>query len=162
MQYIILGFIKIIDNIILTAKSLSTYKGQKILSSLLVIVSQLIFYLVIDKVIEDNTMAAIIIVSIASGVGNYIAFWINDKFKKDSIWQNIITSNDKEMLINLCTMLKQHKIKYLLYNTYNRSFNESLTVMIFSKTKNDSKLIDNYLKQTNSKYLRMIDGVEIQ
>jgi uncharacterized protein YebE (UPF0316 family) len=162
MQYIILGFIKIIDNIILTAKSLSTYKGQKILSSLLVIVSQLIFYLVIDKVIEDNTMAAIIIVSIASGVGNYIAFWINDKFKKDSIWTNIITSNDKEMLINLCTMLKHHKIKYLLYNTYNRSFNESLTVMIFSKTKNDSKLIDNYLKQTNSKYLRMIDGVEIQ
>ena len=106
-------------------------------------------------------MTAIIIVSIASGIGNYIAFIINDKFKKDSTFENIITSSDKEMLIDLCTMLKQHKIKYLLYNTYNRSFNESLTVTIFSKTKSDSKLIDNYLEKTNAKYLRMIGGIEV-
>ena len=162
MQYIVLGIIKIIDNVILTAKSLSTYKGQKILSSLLVIVSQLIFYLVIDKVIEDNTMAAILTVSIASGIGNYIAFIINDKFKKDDTWTNIVTSNDRMMLVGLCTMLKEHKIKYLLYDTYNRSFHESLTVMIFSKTKDESKLIDNYLAKTNAKHLRMINGVEIK
>ena len=87
---------------------------------------------------------------------------VNDKFKKDDVWENIITSSNKEMLINLCTMLKEHKIKYLLFNTYNRSFNESLTVMIFSKTKADSKLIDAYLDQTDAKYLRMIDGTEVK
>ena len=111
---------------------------------------------------SDDTLLVIISISIASGIGNYIAFLINDKFKKDDTWQNIITSNDRMMLVDLCTMLKEHKIKYLLYNTYNRSFNESLTVMIFSKTKDESKLIDNYLAKTNAKYLRMIDGIEIK
>lgn len=161
MIYLILGLVKIFDNIILTAKSLATYKGQKLFSSILVIISQLIFYLVIDQVINDSTMLAIIIVSVSSGIGNYLAFIINDKFKKDDVWQNIVTSSDKEMLIGLCTILKEHRIKYLLFDTYNRSFYESLTVIIFSKTKDESKLIDDYLKTTNSKYLRMIDGIEI-
>lgn len=160
--YIILCVIKVIDNIVLTIKTLTTYKGYKLLSSILVAISQLIFYLVIQQIINDDTLIAIILISISSGIGNYVAFIINDKFKKDSTFENTITSSDKEMLIDLCTMLKQHKIKYLLYNTYNRSFNESLTVTIFSKTKKDSKLIDNYLEKTNTKYLRMIDGIEIK
>ena len=162
ITYIVLGIIKVIDNIILTAKSLATYKGMKIISSILVIISQLLFYLVIDQVINDSTMLAIIIVSVSSGIGNYIAFMINDKFKKDDIWENIITSSNKEMLVELCTMLKKHKIKYLLFDTYNRSFIESYTVMIFSKTKAESKLVDEFLEQTDIKYLRMIDGIEIK
>ena len=162
LTYILLGCVKVFDNIILTAKSLATYKGQKILSSILVIISQLIFYLVIQQVVNDNTLLAIIIVSISSGIGNYIGFLIDDKFKKDDIWENTITSSDKEMLVGLCTMLKEHKIKYLLFNTYTRSFKESLTVTIFSKTKAESKLIDDYLSQTDAKYLRMIDGAEIK
>lgn len=160
LTYILLGCVKIFDNIVLTVKSLATYKGQKILSSILVIISQLIFYLIIQQVVNDNTLLAIIIVSISSGIGNYIGFLIDDKFKKDDVWENTITSSDKEMLVGLCTMLKEYKIKYLLFNTYTRSFKESLTITIFSKTKAESKLIDDYLAQTDSKYLRMIDGIE--
>ena len=114
LTYILLGCVKIFDNIVLTVKSLATYKGQKILSSILVIISQLIFYLIIQQVVNDNTLLAIIIVSISSGIGNYIGFLIDDKFKKDDVWENTITSSDKEMLVGLCTMLKEHKIKYLL------------------------------------------------
>lgn len=161
MQYVILSLIKIFDNIILTAKSIATYKGQKLFSSILVAVSQLLFYLVIDQVVNDSTMAAIIVVAISSGVGNYVAFIINDKFKKDDTWTNIITCSNKNDIVKLCTMLKEHKIKYLVFDTYNRSFVESLTVMIFSKTKYESKLIDEFLEQNNIKYLRMIDGIEV-
>lgn len=162
MTYILLSLVKICDNIIMTAKSLATYKGQKLLSSVLVVVSQLIFYLVISQVINDNTMLAIIIVSISSGIGNYLAFMINDKFKKDDVWENTITSSNKEFLVNLCTMLREHKVKYLLYDTYNRRFEQSYTVTAFTKTKAESKLIDTYLKNTNVKYLRMIDGEEVK
>lgn len=161
MQYVILSLIKIFDNIILTAKSIATYKGQKLFSSILVAVSQLLFYLVIDQVVNDSTMAAIIVVAISSGVGNYVAFIINDKFKKDDTWTNIITCSNKNDIVKLCTMLKEHKIKYLVFDTYNRSFVESLTVMIFSKTKYESKLIDEFLEQNNIKYLRMIDEIEV-
>lgn len=160
-MYLLLSLIKILDNVILTAKSIATYKGQKIMSSILVIVSQLIFYLIINQVIEDNTMLAIIVVSVSSGIGNYLAFLINEKFKKDDVWTNIITSSHKELLIDLCTMLREHKVKYLLYDTYNRKFEQSYTVTAFTKTKFESKLIDDFLRNTDIKYLRMIDGVEV-
>ena len=162
LTYILLGIIKVIDNVILTAKSLATYKGMKIISSILVIISQLLFYLVIDQVINDSTMLAIIIVGISSGIGNYIAFLINEKFKKDDTWTNILTCSNKKDIVKLCTMLKENKIKYLLFDTYNRSFVESYTVMIFSKTKAESKLIDGFLEQADFKYLRMIDGIEVK
>lgn len=162
MTYILLAIIKICDNVILTAKSLATYKGQKILSSVLVAISQLLFYLVIDQVVNDSTMLAIIIVSVSSGIGNYIAFLINDKFKKDDVWTNTITSSNQEMLVDLCTMLREHKVKYLLFDTYNRSFKQSYTVTAFTKTKAESRLIDEYLKDTEVKFLRMIDGEEIK
>lgn len=161
-MYFILSIIKILDNIILTAKSLATYKGQKILSSILVMISQLIFYLVIRQVANDDTTLAIIVVSVSSGIGNYLAFMINERFKKDDVWTNIITSNNSKMIISLCEMLKENNIKYLLYYTYNRKFNQSLTVTAYTKTKAESKLIDQYLSRQDAKYLRMIDGNEVK
>lgn len=157
MQYIILGLIKIIDNIILTAKSLATYKNQKIFSSILVVVSQLIFYLVIEQVINDSTMLAIIIVSVSSGIGNYVAFMINDKFKKDDKWQYHMTSSDKEDVLRLCNYLVEHKIKYLANHGLNRRGEETINVIAYSKTKDQSRLIENYLKNTDSKYLKEIN-----
>ena len=162
MTYFLLFIVKVFDNIVMTAKTLATYKGQKLLSSILVTISQLLFYLVINQVVNDSTMTAIIIVSIGSGIGNYIAFMINDKLKKDDVWTNIVTSNHEEMLLDLCTMLREHRVKYLLYNTYNRKFEQSYTVTAFTKTKAESKLIDEYLKNTDVKYLRMIDGNEVK
>lgn len=162
MTYLMLAIIKVCDNILLTAKSISTYKGQKLLSSVLVTISQLIFYVIIDQVVSDSTLTSILIISIASGIGNYLAFMINDKFKKDDVWENTITSSDKDFLVGLCTMLRVHKVKYLLYDTYNRRFEQSYTVTAFTKTKADSKLIDEYLKNTDVRYLRMIAGVEIK
>lgn len=161
MQHVILALIKILDNVILTLKSIYTYQNKKLLSSILVIVSQLMFYIIIKKVIEDDSMVTILVISFASGIGNYIAFIINDKFKKDDTWTNIITCSNKNDIVKLCTMLKENKIKYLVFDTYNRSFVESLTVMIFAKTKYDSKLIDKFLEQNDIKYLRMIDGIEV-
>ena len=105
---------------------------------------------------------AIIIVSISSGIGNYIAFVLNDKFKKDDVWGNVITSSDTEMLIKLCTILKEHKVKYLLMDTYNRRFEKTFTVQVYTKTKEESKLIDDYLNSCDAKYLRMINGIEVK
>lgn len=157
ITYIVLGIIKVIDNIILTAKSLATYKGMKIISSILVIISQLLFYLVIDQVINDSTILAIVIVSISSGIGNYIAFLINDKFKKDSKWTFFLTSSDKDDVLRLCNYLVDHKIKYLANHGLNRKGQETINVIAYSKTKDQSRLIEEYLKNTESKYLKEIN-----
>lgn len=154
--YILLSLVKILDNIILTVKTIATYKEQRILSSVLVVVSQLIFYLVINQVINDNTILAIVIVSVSSGVGNLLAFTINDKFKRDTKWTFVITSSDVEDIKILCEYLRNNKIKYIANDGYNRRGEHTINVMAFSKTKNDSRLIEDYLANSNSKYLKEI------
>lgn len=153
LGYIFLAIIKIFDNIVITAKSIAVYKEKKILSSILVVISQLIFYLVIDQVIEDNTILAIIIVAVSSGVGNYIAFMINNKFKRDTKWTMVITSSDIDGLKIFCDYIKNNHIKYVVCNGYNRNWNDTINIIVFSKTKEESRLIDSYLKANNFKYL---------
>lgn len=154
--YIFLAVIKIFDNIILTAKSIATYKEKKVLSSILVVISQLIFYLVIDQVIEDNTILAIVIVSVSSGIGNYVAFLINSKFKRDTKWTFIITSSNLTDIQNLCSYLAEHKIKYIANNGLTRKGKDTINVMAFSKSKDESRLIEKFLENTESKYLKEI------
>lgn len=156
IEYISLALIKVLDNIILTAKSIATYKEQKLFSSILVAISQLIFYLVIDKVIEDNTLMAIVIVSVSSGVGNYIAFAINNKFKKAAKWTFIITSSNKNDIQNLCNYLAEHNVKYIASDGYTRKGEHTINVMAFSKSKDESRLIEKFLMNTESKYLKEI------
>ena len=156
MEYIWLGLIKIIDNVLLTVKSIATYKEKKFLSSLLVIISQLIFYLVVSEVISDNSLLMIIIVSIASGFGNYLAFLINDQFKKDEKWTMVLTSSDKNDVLKFCNYLSQNKIKHIANHGLNRQGEETIHIIAFSKTKNESKIIEKYLQESDSKYLKEI------
>ena len=157
MQYLILSLIKILDNIILTLKSIYTYKNRKILSSILVVISQLMFYIIIKEVISDDSMITILVVSFASGIGNYFAFVIADKFKKDDKWQYHLTSSDKDDVVRLCNYLVENNIKYLANHGLNRRGEETINVIAYSKTKDQSRLIENYLKNTKSKYLKEIN-----
>lgn len=156
IEYTLLAIVKVFDNVIQTAKSISTYKEQKILSSILTIISQLIFYLVISQVIEDNTLLAIIIVSVSSGIGNYIAFTINGKFRKDAKWTMVLTSSDVEDIKKLCHYLTEHRIKHIANDGYTRKGEHTINVIAFSKSKDESRLIENFLKNTETKYLKEI------
>lgn len=153
ITYIILGLVKILDNIISTAKSIATYKEAKVISSILTILSQLLFYLVISKVISDNTLLCIIIVSISSGIGNYIAFTINEKYKKDEKWTMVITCSDISDILDLCKYLREHDIKHIANHGINKKGKETIHVIAFSKTKYESKLIKNFINNSNYKYL---------
>lgn len=154
--YLFLAIVKVIDNIISTAKNICQYKEMKVLSSVLTIVSQLLFYLVINQVIEDNTFLSIIIVSIAAGLGNYLAFLLNTRLKKDTKWTFILTSSDINDVQRLCGYLAKHNIKYIANNGLTRKNESTIHVMAFSKNKNESRLIEKFLKNTESKYLKEI------
>lgn len=154
--YIVLAIIKVIDNIVGTAKNIAQYQERKLLSSVLVVISQLLFYLVIDQVIEDNTTLAIIIVAVSSGVGNYIAFEINNKFKRDTKWVFVLTSSDTKDVQRLCGYLAEHNIKYIANNGLTKKNEPTIHVIAFSKGKDDSRLIESFLSTTKSKYLKEI------
>ena len=154
--YVILAIIKIFDNVILTAKSITTYKEQKFLSSVFTTISQLIFYLIIKEVTGDNNLLAIVIVAISSGFGNYVALIINNKIKKDTKWTFVITSSNINDIQKLCNYLAEHKVKYIANDGYTRKGEHTINVMAFSKSKDDSRLIERFLENTESKYLKEI------
>ena len=156
ISYILLGLTKVIDNIIITAKSIATYKEQKIWSSILVIVSQFLFYFLISKVISDDSLLAIIIVSISSGIGNYIAFTLNHKFRKAAKWTIIITSSDTDDITSLCDFLSANHIRHIANCGYNRKWDHAIHVIAVSKNKEESKLIDSHLKTFKSNYLKEV------
>ena len=153
---ILLFIVKIIDNLILTAKSIALYKDKKILSVLLVIVSQFMFYFVVKQIMLDDSMVSIFLISVASGIGTYLAFKINDKFKKDILYVNILTCKDKGHITKLCDFLILKKIKYIVNDSYSRSWQPRYSILIFANTKEQSKMIDDYLSKCDYRYLRQI------
>ena len=156
MQTAILFFIKVLDNIITTAKSITIYRNKEILSSILVIISQLMFYFVITKVIEDDSLVSIFVVSIASGMGTYLAFKINNRFKRDALWTNVLTCKDKIEIEKFCSFLVDNGIKYIVNDSYSRKWEPRYSILVFSRTKHESKLIDEYLSKSNVKFLRQV------
>lgn len=151
--YIVLAIIKVIDNIVGTAKNIAQYQERKLLSSALVVVSQLLFYLVIDQVIEDNSTLAIIIVAVASGIGNYLAFLINAKFRKDAKWVLLFTSSDVDKSKEFSDYLVKNGIRNVVSKGYDRTWESVINIIIFSKSKNESRVITKYLENSNFKYL---------
>ena len=156
MEFLILGLIKILDNIISTAKTITTYQNKKIMTSLLVIISQLMFYYLIASVVEKNDTITTLMVCICSGIGTYIAMLINDKTKRDITYTNILTCSRTESVEDLCDYLLEHKIKYIALDSYNRKKEDTLTVLAFAQTKYESSLTDQFLETSNVKYLRQI------
>ena len=51
---ILLGLVKVFDNVITTAKSISTYQNKKILTSILVIISQFMFYFIVKSIVSQH------------------------------------------------------------------------------------------------------------
>ena len=156
LGYLYLAGIKVIDNIVGTTKNICVYQEKKILSSILVIISQFLFYFVIDQVVNDGSLLIIIIASISSGVGNYFAFPINEKFKRDSKWTVALTCSDINDVKELCRYLRRNGIRYLANDGYDKECEKTINVLAFSKTKEQSRLIDNYIESTDNKYFKEV------
>lgn len=156
MELLLLGFIKVFDNIITTAKSITTYQNRKIITSLFVVISQFMFYFIIKSIVSDGSTISTVIVCICSGIGTYLAMLINDKFKKDVTYMNILTCSCTDSIDELCSYLLEHKIKYIPVDSYSRKNERTKAVMAFAQTRHESKLIDSFLEKSETKYLRQI------
>ena len=94
--------------------------------------------------------------SVSSGVGNYIAFLINSKFKRAAKWVFTLTSSDTDDVQRLCSYLVENNIKYIANNGLTRKNEPTIHVIAFSKSKDESRLIERFLENTKSKYLKEI------
>ena len=138
---------KVVDKIITTGKTILTQKNKAIAASIMVVISQFIFYIVIKQIVEDSSFLSISIVSFASGIGSYIAFCINKKFSKDTVFVNIITSNDRSKMKVFGDYMRSEGIKIVTLEAYSDTIERTLTALVFANTREQSIKIDNYIKK---------------
>ena len=148
--------VKIIDNVLSTSKTLLIQKNKAFFAGLSVAISQIIFYKLIDAVSSGDGDLMIYVIAIASGIGTYLALFISNKFSKDRTYVNVILNDNKEAMIELREWLKEHKITNLTTDGYTKDWQKTLAITAYAETKEQSKLIDNYLKESEYKFKRII------
>ena len=153
---IIISSLKILDNFLATSKTILVHKNRAVAASLLIVISQFLFYFVISEIVSENNPFIILAVSIASGIGSFIAFKINDKLSRDKLYFNIITSKHEEDMRELCEFLRSHNIKNIVTDSYRKDWSKSYAVQVFAITKRESNLIDQFLYHGENKYFRKI------
>ena len=98
----------------------------------------------------------IYVISVASGVGTYLAIFISNKFSKERLYVNVLLSDDKDAMMDLRNFLQLNKITNLTTDGYTKDFKKTLAVTAYVETKEKSKLLDNYINNSNTKYKRII------
>lgn len=156
-HYITLSIVKIIDNVISTEKTILTQQNKAIAASILVTISQFLFYILMTEIVSDNNLISIIVVSVASGVGSYIAFCMNNKFSKDTVYINIVTSNDRDKMKDFGDYMRSDGIKVLTMPTYGDEIEKTLTALVFANTRAQSKQIDKYMAAHSGFYRETIN-----
>ena len=99
INLIVVFVIKVVDNILGTSKTLLIQKNKSFLASLSAVISQVIFYKLIDAVSSGDGDLMIYVIAIASGIGTYLALFISNKFSKDRTYVNVILNDNKEAMI---------------------------------------------------------------
>ena len=127
------------------------------MASILVAISQFMFYFIIKEVVADDNVISIFVVSIASGIGSYIAFYMNKKLSKDTVYINIVTANDKSKMKAFGDYMRTENIKIVTMNTYNDEKENTLTALVFANTKEQSIKIDNYINKHDGFFREIVN-----
>lgn len=156
LNLVLLFVIKVIDNILGTSKTILIQQNKGILAALSVIISQIIFYKLIDAVGDSENDLTMYVVSIASGFGTYLAVKLNDKFSKEKTYVNVILSDNREAMEDLLGYLRKNKITNLTTDAYTKDWKKTLSITAYAETKEQSKLLDKYIAESDVKFKRMI------
>lgn len=162
MNFVLLFLAKFCDNIISTEKSLLVQKNKAVAASIVTAISQLIFYILIKQIVADNSFIAILIVSIASGFGSWVTFFINNKFSKEKTYVNVILSDDIAAMMELRDFLARNKITNVASDSYTIDWDKTISVTAYAETKEQSKMIDEYLGNSETKFKRVVQGEKVK
>ena len=155
INLVVMFCIKVIDNLLSTSKTILIQKNKAVLASITVIISSVIFYALVDAASEGGKIA-VAVISVASGLGTFLALLISNKFSKDRTYVNIIMNDDKKIMMEFRDFLKENKITNLTTDGYTKDWKKTLAITAYAETKQQSKLIDEYIKNSETKFKRII------
>lgn len=153
---------KVFDNALGTAKTILVQRNQCILAGLALGLSNFIYLSITKDIVTTDSTLALVVVSIASGVGCCLAVAFNNKFSKEKTYVNVIMSDNKEEMMKLRDFLAENKITNVASDSYTIDWErKTLTITAYAETKSQSRVIDKYIEASNAKFKRLVQDKRV-
>lgn len=159
---VILFFAKVLDNALGTAKTILVQHNKSIMAGVALGLSNFIYFCITKNIVESDGLLSIVIVSIASGIGCYLAIAFNNHFSKDRTYVNVIMSDDITEMRRLRDFLAENKITNVVNDSYDLNWEETLSITAYAETKDQSKLIDEYVGNNDVKFKRLVQNRRVK
>lgn len=153
----ILFLAKVLDNTLNTAKTILVQRNRCLLAGVALGLSNFIYLSITKDIVTSDSTLALVIVSIASGVGFCLAVALSNRFSKDRTYVNVILSDDKEAMKEFRDFLAENHITNVATDSYTLDWSrKSISITAYAQTKAQSSLIDEYIKRSLLKCKRVI------
>lgn len=153
----VLFLAKVLDNTLNTAKTILVQRNRCLLAGVALGLSNFIYLSITKDIVTSDSTLALVIVSIASGVGCCLAVALSNRFSKDRTYVNVILSDDKEAMKEFRDFLAENHITNVATDSYTLDWSrKSISITAYAQTKVQSRLIDEYIERSLLKCKRVI------
>ena len=153
----ILFLAKVLNNTLNTAKTILVQRNRCLLAGVALGLSNFIYLSITKDIVTSDSILALVIVSIASGVGCCLAVALSNRFSKDRTYVNVILSDDKEAMKEFRDFLAENHITNVATDSYTLDWSrKSISITAYAQTKAQSRLIDEYIERSLLKCKRVI------
>ena len=148
---------KVLDNGLSTTKTILIQRSRCLLAGIAVGISDFIYFWITKRVVSSDSMAAILVVSLAGGVGCALACLLSDKMSKDRTYVNVIMSDDLEAMMDFRDFLAKNHITNVASDSYTLDWDQkTITITAYAETKAESRLINKYIEESPLKFKLVI------
>ena len=148
---------KVLNNALGAAKTILIQRSRWLHAGVAVMLSELVSLWITKSIVTDDNFLAMIIVAVAGGVGCSLACILSEKLSKDRTYVNVIMSDNLEAMKNFRDFLAEHHITNVAADSYTRDWNQkTITITAYADTKAESRLINEYIENSQLKFKRLI------
>lgn len=157
LYLVVLFLAKVLDNTLGTAKTILVQRNRCVLAGVALGLSNFIYLSITKNIVTSDSNLALVIVSIASGVGCCLAVALSNRFSKDKTYVNVIMSDNMEAMQKFRDFLAEHHITNTANDSYTLDWStKTITITAYADTKVQSKLIDAYIENSPLKFKRLV------
>lgn len=148
--------LKVSENMFDAMKIMFLQRKRFILSGCVLFLAALINYYVMRIIVSSDGFLAMITAAAAASTGYIIAGNIGDVFAHE-IYIHIIMCADIDAIQEIHNFLTKEHIKHVVEETYDKDLVEkTLTIMAFPKTRGGNRRINDFIKNSPSKFGHVI------
>ena len=153
----ILFIAKMMDNALSTAKTILVQRNRCLLAGIALALSNYIYFCITRNIVTTDSNLAILVVSIASGVGCCLAVALNNRLSRERTFVNVIMSDDLDAMRQFRDFLAERHITNVAADSYTLDWSvKTITITAYAETKEESMLINRYIENSPLKFKRVI------